>query len=310
MRAKTPYARDFIGYGPNPPNPYWPGEARIAINFVINYEEGAEHSILNGDKHSEGLMTEVPGHATFAAREGVRNLLTESTYDYGSRAGIWRILRLFDRFDVKCTVYAVGQAMELNPVAAKAMADGGHEIATHGYRWIDYSDFSEAEEKRHMTLAIEAIRKTTGDRPYGWFAGRGSLNSRRLAAEEGGFLYDSDSYADDLPYWVEEAGHPVLVIPYSLEVNDMRFTIAGGFTAGDQFFNTMKDTFDVLYEEGATAPKMMSVGLHPRVVGRPGRLAALKRFIEYARGHEQVWVCRRDEIARHWRKYFPYQKRQ
>ena len=301
------YPRDLFGYGPNPPDPQWPGGARVALNLVINYEEGAEHTIMDGDAHSEGLMTDVPGHPTFQAREGKRNLLVESMYEYGSRAGIWRILRLFDRYDVRCTVYACGQAMERNPIAAKAMADAGHEIATHGYRWIDHGELTVAEERDHMRRAIEAIANTTGKRPVGWFAGRMSMISRRLAAEEGGFIYDSDSYADDLPYWVEDSGYPVLVLPYSLEVNDMRFTVPGGFTEGTQFFNYMRDTFDFFYEEGATRPRMMSVGLHPRVVGRPGRARALQKFLEHVRQHDDVWICTREEIARHWRERFPYE---
>ena len=307
MSAARDYPRDLYGYGANPPDPQWPGPARVALNFVINYEEGAEHSILDGDAHSEGLMTDVPGHPTFQALEGKRNLLVESIYEYGARAGIWRILRLFERYDVRCTVYACGQAMERNPAAARAMANAGHEIATHGYRWIDHGELSEAEERDHMRRAIEAIRNTTGKRPVGWFAGRMSAISRRLAAEEGGFIYDSDSYADDLPYWVEDSGYPVLVLPYSLEVNDMRFTVPGGFTEGSQFFNYMRDTFDFFYEEGAAQPKMMSVGLHPRVVGRPGRCRALQRFLEHVRRHANVWICTREDVARHWRERFPYQ---
>lgn len=303
MTSTAPYPRDMIGYGPNPPDPKWLGGARLALNFCINYEEGGENCILHGDLASEGLMTDVPGHPTFMAVEGKRNPLVESIYEYGSRAGIWRVLRLFQQYDVKSTIMAVGMALERHPAAAKAMAELGHEVATHGYRWIDYSEFSMAEETRHMQLAIDAIRATTGARPVGWFAGRTSPNSRRIGAEEGGFIYDSDSYADDLPYWVEEAGRQVLVIPYSLETNDMRMTIPGGFTDGEQFFGYLRDAFDMLYSEGG---RMMSVGLHPRIIGRPARALALKRFLEHVRRHDKVWVCRRDEIARHWRQHFPF----
>jgi len=302
MQESDVYPRDMIGYGANAPDPKWPGGARIALNFCINYEEGGENAILHGDRASEGLMTDVPGHPTFTALEGKRNLLVESIYEYGSRAGIWRLLRLFHQYDVKSTIFAVGMAMERHPAAARAMANAGHEIATHGYRWIDYGDFSEAEEKRHMQLAIDALRNTTGQRPVGFFAGRMSPNSRRLAAEEGGFLYDSDSYADDLPYWVKEGSHDVLVIPYSLETNDMRMTVPGGFTDGEQFFGYLRDAFDMLYAEGG---RMMSVGLHPRVIGRPARAQALKRFLEHVRKHDKVWVSRRDDIAKHWREHFP-----
>lgn len=305
MQESDVYPRDMIGYGADAPDPKWPGGARIAVNFCINYEEGGENAILHGDRASEGLMTDVPGHPTFTALEGKRNLLVESIYEYGSRAGIWRLLRLFHQYDVKSTIFAVGMAMERHPDAARAMADAGHEIATHGYRWIDYGDFSEAEEKHHMQLAIDALRSTTGQRPVGFFAGRMSPNSRRLAAEEGGFLYDSDSYADDLPYWVKEGPHDVLVIPYSLETNDMRMTVPGGFTDGEQFFGYLRDAFDMLYAEGG---RMMSVGLHPRVIGRPARAQALKRFLEHVRKHDKVWVCRRDDIAKHWREHFPRTK--
>jgi len=303
MDNTAPYPRDMVGYGESPPDPKWPGGARIALNFVINYEEGGENTLLHGDAASEGLMTDVPGHPTFAAQEGKRNLLVESMYEYGSRAGIWRILRLFKQYEVKGTVFAIGMALERNPAAAKAMAAAGHEIATHGYRWIDYGAFSEAEEKRHLQLAIEAGRETTGERPVGWFIGRGTPQSRRLAAEEGGFLYDSDAYCDDLPFWAVEAGKSVLVLPYALDTNDMGFTTSGGFTDSEQFFVYLRDAFDMLYAEGG---RMMSVGLHPRVIGRPARAQALKRFLEHVRRHDKVWVCRRDDIAKHWRANFPF----
>ncbi len=297
-----PYPRDLTGYGADPPHPHWPENARLALNFVLNYEEGGERSILHGDPGSEAYLHEVPGAP---ARQGQRDLNVESIYEYGARAGFWRIRRLFMERGLPLTVYAVGMALERNPAAARAMVDAGFEVASHGWRWIDYQDVPEDEERRHVTLAIEAIRKLCGERPVGWYTGRNSPNTRRLVVEAGGFLYDSDSYADDLPYWVEVEGRPHLVIPYTLDNNDMKFAIQNGFNDGEDFFRYLRDAFDVLYEEGLRAPRMMSVGLHCRLVGRPGRAAALTRFLDYARSHDRVWITTRAEIARHWHRQHP-----
>ena len=266
----SPYARDLVGYGEQPPHAEWPNDARIAVNFVVNYEEGGENCVLHGDPTSEGILTDMPGHPSLSAWEGRRNLMVESVYEYGSRAGIWRFMRIFASRDAHFTVFAIGMALERYPKVAKAMVEAGHEIATHGYRWIDYSQVDINTEREHMRLAIQAGELTTGERPLGWFAGRMSDNSRRLAAEEGGFVYDSDSYADDLPFWEVVDGKPLLIVPYSLDANDMRFSTPQGFNTGDHFFTYLKDTFDVLYDEGAERPKMMSIGLHPRLAGRPG----------------------------------------
>jgi putative urate catabolism protein len=301
-----PYPRDLIGYGSNPPNANWLNGARIAVNFVVNYEEGGENCLLHGDEGSEGTMTDMPSHPSLSAWPGRRNLLVESIFEYGSRAGIWRFMRIFAERKAHFTVFAVGMALERNPDVARAMADAGHEIATHGYRWVDYSVFEEADEREHIRLAVQAGINTTGQRPLGWFGGRVGDNSRRLAVEEGGFLYDSDSFADDLPYWVEVEGKALLIVPYNMDANDGRFSTAQGFNSGDQFYTYLKDTFDVLYAEGKESPRMMSVGLHPRLSGRPGRAAALARFIDYVQSHDKVWLCRRIEIARHWIENHPY----
>jgi allantoinase len=298
-----PYPRDLVGYGGQPPHPRWPGDARIALSFVLNYEEGGEASILHGDAASEAYLHEVPGTAPRAA---ARNLSVESVYEYGARAGFWRIRRMFVERRLTLTVYAVGMALERNPLAGRAMVEGGFEVASHGWRWIDYHDVPDAEERAHIKLAIAAIEQATGARPVGWYTGRISPNTRRLVAEEGGFLYDSDSYADDLPYWEVVAGAPQLIVPYTLDNNDMKFAVANGFDHGEGFFRYLRDAFDVLYAEGADSPKMMSVGLHCRLVGRPGRAAALARFLDHVRGHERVWITTRKEIARHWREHHPY----
>jgi putative urate catabolism protein len=298
-----PYPRDLVGYGGQPPHPNWPDDARLALSFVLNYEEGGEASILHGDAASEAYLHEVPGTAPRAA---ARNLSVESVYEYGARAGFWRIRRMFMERQLTLTVYAVGMALERNLLAARAMVEAGFEVASHGWRWIDYHDVPEAEEREHIRLAIAAIERATGARPVGWYTGRISPNTRRLVAEEGGFLYDSDSYADDLPYWEVAAGTPQLIIPYTLDNNDMKFAVANGFDHGEGFFQYLRDAFDVLYAEGADSPKMMSVGLHCRLVGRPGRAAALARFLDYVRGHERVWITTRREIARHWREHHPY----
>ncbi|MEZ8583042.1 allantoinase PuuE [Vibrio cyclitrophicus] len=298
------YSRNLIGYGANPPNPQWPGNARIAVSFVLNYEEGGERCLLHGDDESEAFLSEIPSAQPI---KGERHMSMESIYEYGSRAGVWRVLRLFDEYEIPLTVFAVAMAIERHPDVAKAMVEAGHEICSHGYRWIDYQYIDESEERDHMSKAIEIIQQVTGQRPQGWYTGRTGPNTRRLVAEEGGFLYDSDAYDDDLPYWHIETGHPQLVIPYTLDVNDMRFSTAQGFNSGEQFFQYLKDTFDTLYMEGETAPKMMSVGLHCRLIGRPGRIAALRRFLDYVKQHDSVWLCRRIDIANHWHQHHPYQ---
>lgn len=298
----TPYPRDMIGYGANPPHANWPNAARIALQFVINYEEGAEANILHGDPASEKFLSEIIGAAPF---EGRRHMSMESLYEYGSRAGIWRLLRLFEKHALPATIFAVAQALERNPDAARAMVEAGHEIASHGWRWIDYDRIDEATERTHLHLAIAGLTALTGQRPLGWYTGRTSERTQRLVAEEGGFLYDSDSYADDLPYWLQAAGRPHLIVPYTLDTNDMRFATAQGFNSGDQFFAYLRDSFDTLYAEGAHTPKMLSVGLHCRLAGRPGRIAALERFIDHVQKHDRVWICRRIDIAKHWRLKHP-----
>ena len=295
------YPRDMIGYGRQTPDPQWPGNARIAVQFVVNYEEGGENCILHGDKASEAFLSEIVGAP---ALEGVRHMNMESIYEYGSRAGFWRLHRLFTGRGIPVTVFGVAMALERNPDAVAGMLEADWEIASHGYRWIDYQYISEAEEREHLAHAIEIHTRVTGSRPLGWYTGRTSPDTRQLVLEDGGFLYDTDSYADDLPYWVEGLNDkPHLVIPYTLDANDMRFATNQGFNSGDQFFTYLKDTFDTLYAEGETAPKMMGVGLHCRLAGRPGRAAALARFLDYVQSQDRVWICRRLDIARHWHEH-------
>jgi len=296
------YPRDLVGYGADPPRVRWPDDARLALSFVLNYEEGGEASILHGDPAAEAYLHEVAGTPPLAGR---RNLNVESIYEYGARVGFWRLRRLFVERGLTLTVYAVGMALERNPAAARAMVDAGFEVASHGWRWIDYQDVPEDEERDHIRRAVEVIQRLTGARPVGWYTGRISPNTRRLVVEEGGFWYDSDSYADDLPYWVEVGGKPHLILPYTLDNNDMKFALANGFNHGEQFFRYLRDAFDSLYEEGARTPRMMSVGLHCRLAGRPGRIAALTRFLDYARSHDHVWITTRAEIARLWRQQHP-----
>jgi len=298
-----PYPRDLAGYGAKPPKAGWPGGARIAVNFVVNYEEGGESCILHGDKASEAFLSEIVGAQPFA---GSRHMSMESIYEYGSRAGVWRLIELFKRFHLPFTVYGVAMAMERNPAVVDAFLDAGHEIATHGWRWVSYQDVPLEVEREHMARAIEVHRRLTGERPLGWYAGRTSPNTRRLVVEEGGFVYDADDYSDDLPWYDVRYGKPQLVVPYTLDANDMRFATAQGFNSGDQFYAYLKDAFDTLYEEGRRTPRMMSVGLHCRLVGRPGRIAALARFLRYVTGKPKVWCARRIEIARHWLKHHPY----
>lgn len=299
----TIYPRDLIGYGRTPPDPQWPGHARIAVQFVINYEEGSENNILHGDPASEAFLSETIGAQPLP---GVRNMNMESVYEYGTRAGFWRLYRLFTERRLAVTVYAVAMALERHPDAASAMLEAGWEIASHGYRWIDYQYIGVETEREHMQQAVAIQTRITGSRPLGWYTGRNSPNTLRLVVEEGGFVYCADSYADDLPYWHDQYGKPQLIVPYTLDANDMRFGTYQGFNAGDQFYTYLKDTFDMLYQEGASAPKMMSIGLHCRLAGRPGRAAALARFLDYVSGHDQVWVTRRIDIARHWQQHFPY----
>ena len=292
------YPRDMRGYGRRPPHPRWPRGARLALQFVINYEEGGENCILHGDEASEAFLSEIVGAAPLP---GMRNMNMESIYEYGSRAGFWRLHRIFSERGLPVTVYGVAMALDRHPEAVAAMIESEWEIASHGYRWIDYQHVGEAVEREHIRQAIAIHTRATGARPQGWYTGRVSPNTRRLVMEAGGFLYDADSYADDLPYWVRNhRGTPHLVVPYTLDCNDMRFATAQGFNSGDHFFTYLKDCFDVLHREGETQPKMMSVGLHCRLVGRPGRSAALERFLDYVRERPEVWVCRRIDIARHW----------
>lgn len=295
------YPRNLIGYGENSLHPNWPGNARIAVQFVLNYEEGGESCILHGDAASEAFLSEMVGAEP---RKGMRHMSMESIYEYGSRAGVWRILRMFRQFQVPMTVFAVGMAVERNPAVIEAMLKDGHEICSHGYRWIDYQYVNEEVEREHIGLAIAAIENVTGKRPLGWYTGRTSPNTRRLVVEEGGFYYDADDYSDDLPFWDHQFGHPHLVVPYTLDANDMRFATAQGFNTGDQFFSYLKDSFDTLYEEGQESPKMMSVGLHCRLAGRPGRAVSVKRFLEYVTSFDDVWLCRRIDIANHWIESF------
>jgi len=297
-----PYPRDLVGYGREPPHADWPGGARIAVQMVMNYEEGGENCVLHGDPGAERFLSDLMSPA---AVPGARHMSMEQIYEYGSRAGVWRLLRLFERYGVPITVYGVAMAMDRNPAVVDAILAAGHEVASHGWRWINYQDAPVEVEREHMARAIEIHTRLTGERPLGWYTGRTSPNTRRLVAEEGGFLYDADDYSDDLPFWTRVAGQPHLIVPYTLEANDMRFS-GGGLVTGEQFYSYLKDAFDVLYAEGAERPKMMSVGLHCRIVGRPGKMAGLERFIRYALGHDDVWFCRRIDIARHWRARHPY----
>jgi putative urate catabolism protein len=296
------YPRDLIGYGRTPPDPKWPNQARIAVQFVINYEEGGENCILHGDEASEAFLSEVVGAVPWV---GLRHMNIESMYEYGSRAGFWRLHRMFSQRQIPVTVYGIAMALERNLDAVDAMQEANWEIASHGYRWIEYRDFTEQAEREHLQKAIEIHTRVTGERPLGWYTGRCSEHTRKLVVEAGGFLYSSDSYADDLPYWDHDYNEPHLVIPYTLDNNDMRFASAQGFNSGDQFFAYLRDAFDVLYAEGETSPKMMNIGLHCRLVGRPGRAASLARFLDYVQQHERVWLCRRVDIARHWHEHHP-----
>ena len=302
-----PYPRDLRGYGRERPQARWPGGARVALQFVLNVEEGGERSLLHGDASSETFLSEMASPAAFAAR----HLSMESLYEYGARVGVWRILREFERRELPLTIFAVAMALERTPDVAAACRELGHEIACHGWRWISYQEVDEATEREHIARAVASLERTTGERPRGWYTGRDSPNTRRLVAEHGGFEYDSDHYGDDLPFWLQVETHdgtrvPQLVVPYTLDANDMRFASSQGFAQGDDFFVYLRDTFDVLHAEGAETPAMMSVGMHARLLGRPGRMRALQRFLDHVEAHDAVWVARRIDIARHWTAAHPF----
>jgi putative urate catabolism protein len=300
MSERSPaYPRDLIGYGRNPPDPRWPARARVALQFVVNYEEGGERSILHGDETSEAFLSDVLGAQAWP---GQRHMNVESMYEYGSRAGFWRLWRLFAARKIPVTVFGVATALARNPDAVAAMREAEWEIASHGLKWIDYKDFGEAEERVHMAEAIRIHKATTGERPLGWYTGRSSVNTLKAVLDDGGFRYSSDSYADDLPYWVNGPKGPHVIVPYTLDANDMRFINPQGFANSDEFFGYLRDAFDVLYAEGEAAPKMMSVGLHCRLAGRPGRSAAVARFLDHVGKHDKVWVATRLDIAEHWHR--------
>ena len=296
------YPRDLVGYGATPPDPKWPGRARIALQFVLNYEEGGENSVLHGDAASETFLSEIVGAQAFV---GQRHMSMESLYEYGSRVGVWRMLKLFRRYNIPLTIFAVAMAMERNPAVVEAFMQAGHEIANHGLRWINYQDVPLKIEREHMQRAIEIQKRLTGERPFGWYTGRTSPNTRRLVVEDGGFEYDADDYSDDLPWYDTRYGKPQLVVPYTLDANDMRFLAVQGFNSGEQFYAYLKDSFDALYAEGRDTPRMMSVGLHCRIAGKPGRIFALERFLRYVSKKPGVWFARRIDIARHWAKRYP-----
>ena len=297
------YPRDMIGYGSAPPRADWPGGARLAVQFVLNYEEGGENCVLHGDTGSEAFLSEIIGASPF---DGARHMSMESIYEYGSRAGVWRILDLFRDRQVPLTVFAIAMATERHPAVIERALEDGHEVASHGLRWINYHGVPEETERAHMEEAVKILTRFCGEAPVGWYTGRTSENTRRLVTEHGGFIYDADDYSDDLPFWSRVVETPHLVVPYTLDANDMRFATSQGFNSGDQFLAYLTDTFDTLYEEGAIAPKMMSVGLHCRLIGRPGRFRSLKTFLDHVLSHDAVWVCRRADIARHWRQLHPY----
>jgi len=300
------YPRDLIGYGRTPPHAHWPGKAKIAVQFVLNYEEGGENCVLHGDAGSEQFLSELFNPASYPDR----HLSMESVYEYGSRVGVWRILREFERRGLPLTVFGVSMALERHPELTAAFKELGHEIACHGWRWIHYQNLDEATEREHMRIGMEIIERLTGERALGWYTGRDSPNTRRLVADYGGFLYDSDYYGDDLPFWTQVtktdgSTASQLIVPYTLDTNDMRFSLPQGFSQGEDFFTYLRDAFDVLYAEGDEAPKMLSVGMHCRLLGRPGRMRALQRFLDHIESHDRVWVCRRVDVARHWHTHFP-----
>ena len=294
------YPRNMIGYGSKDPEVNWPKNAKLAVQIVLNYEEGAENTILNGDKYSETFLSEIIGAKPIKDR----NINMESVYEYGSRRGFWRLDKLFKEKKVPVTVFGVAMALEKNPEVCEALKNGDYEIACHGWRWIDYQNIKKSIEKKHMKQAIKSMEKIFGKRPLGWYTGRCSPNTRDLIFEDGGFLYDSDSYSDDLPYWEYRRKKKQLIIPYTLDNNDMRFATNQGFNFGDQFYSYLKDSFDTLYQEGKISPKMMSVGLHCRLIGRPGRIQSLRKFLDYILKFEDVWICKRIDIANHWIKNY------
>jgi allantoinase len=303
----TRYPRDLIGYGDAPPQARWPGNARVAVQFVLNYEEGGENSVLHGDAGSEQFLSEMFSPPAFPTR----HLTMESVYEYGSRVGVWRILREFEKRALPLTVFGVSMALERHPDVTAAFAELGHEIACHGWRWVSYQDVPEAVERDHLQRGVEIIERLTGARPAGWYTGRDSPRTRRLVADFGGFEYDSDYYGEELPFWLQVRKTdgtlaPQLVVPYTLDANDMRFALPQGFSHGEPFFQYLRDSFDVLYAEGADTPRIMSIGLHCRLVGRPGRFRALQRFLDHVAAHDRVWVCRRLDIARHWQAVHPF----
>ena len=309
--ATAPYPRDLVGYGRNPPHPQWPGQARVALQFVLNYEEGGENAVLHGDGGSEQFLSEMFNPPSFTER----HMSMEGIYEYGSRVGVWRILREFEKRGLPLTVFGVGMALQRHPELTAAFVELGHEIACHGWRWISYQNLDEAIEREHMRLGLDAIEKLTGKRPLGWYTGRDSPQTRRLVADDGGLLYDSDYYGDDLPFWMKVKRTdgtvvPRLVVPYTLDTNDMRFALPQGFAQAEDFFIYLRDSFDALYAEGdpngENAPKMMSIGMHCRLLGRPGRLVALQRFLDHVAKHDKVWICRRVDIARHWQATHPF----
>ena len=302
------YPRDLVGHGRHAPAAQWPGQARVALQFVLNYEEGGENSVLHGDAGSEQFLSEMFNPPAYPAR----HLSMESIYEYGSRVGVWRILREFERRGLPLTVFGVAMALQRHPELSAALVEQGHEIACHGWRWINYQQVDEAVEREHLRLATDVLKQITGGQwPLGWYTGRDSPATRRLVAEHGGFEYDSDYYGDDLPFWLNvktrsDALKPQLVVPYTMDCNDMRFGLPQGFSHGDEFFEYLRDSFDVLYAEGAESPKMMSIGMHCRILGRPGRLRGLQRFLDHVEQHDRVWISRRIDIARHWKQQHPF----
>ncbi|TBW57629.1 allantoinase PuuE [Marinobacter halodurans] len=311
MSIAANYSRDLIGYGRTPPEANWPGQARIAVQFVLNYEEGGENCVLHGDSHSERFLSEIVGAEAYPDR----HMSMESIYEYGSRVGVWRILSEFERRGLPLTVFGVAMALQRHPEAAQAFRELGHEVACHGWRWIHYQNVPEDIEREHMQRAISIFQQLYGEKPLGWYTGRDSPNTRRLLMDEGGFLYDSDYYGDDLPFWTREndskgESHDHLIVPYTLDTNDMRFATPQGFNTGEHFFTYLRDAFDVLYAEGKDTPRMLSIGLHCRLTGRPGRFRALQRFLDYIEAHDRVWVARRVDIARHWAEHHPVESRE
>lgn len=296
------YPRDLVGYGANPPQANWPNKAKIAVQFVLNYEEGGENCVLHGDEHSEIFLSEIVGAQAYPER----HMSMESIYEYGSRAGFWRLYNLFQRYNVPITVFGVTMAMQRNPDAVNAMLEANWEIASHAMRWIHYQDMPEDQERKLIEASIQLHQALTGEKPKGWYTGRTSPNTLKLISERDDILYCADSYADDLPYYDTNYEKPLLIVPYTLDTNDMRFATPQGFNSGEQFYQYLKDAFDVLYAEGESAPKMLSIGLHCRIIGRPARMAALQRFIEYIQNHDNVWLCTREQIAEHWLSLHPY----